>query len=245
MNLVIFGNHSVNSAINSSLIKIKKLILREEYSKDINFLEKIKRKKIDYKILKKNDFLKCNFDRKNQGIVALINDYEYHSLDKMIKDNFKDEKRKIFVILDSIEDPHNFGAILRSCAFFKVNGILIGEKNQCQMNSTVMKVSVGGFAYTKIYRTNNIRKAINEIKKNRIKIVSTVCYNNKMEDEIIKKTEKIIEKETFCLILGNENKGIDKEIIKKSDYCIEIPRRGEISSLNVSVSCGIILSKIK
>ena len=141
-------------------------------------------------------------------------------------------------MLDGVEDPHNFGAILRTAAAFKIDGVIIAKKNQVPVNSTVVKVSVGGIAFVPVCQVSSLADAINELKKKEYKIISAVC-----EPSAQKYSDFKFDFPT-CLIFGNEHTGIKSSLIKKSDYSLYIPMSNNITSLNVSVSCGIILASV-
>ena len=140
-------------------------------------------------------------------------------------------------MLDSIEDPHNFGAILRTCASLKIDGIIISQKNQVPVNNTVIKVSAGGIAYLPICQVNNLSEAIKELKKFNYQIISTICQE---KGENYQKKQF---NQATCLIFGNEHHGIKAKIISESDSAVFIPL-ANLDSLNVSVSCGIILAEV-
>jgi 23S rRNA (guanosine2251-2'-O)-methyltransferase len=235
---VAFGKNVVVNLIKSNFFVIKRIILRkEEYRNERNLISLIEEKKINYRILEKNDFNKYNVDKKSQGIIAFIKEYKYTPLKEML---FFAPKRKfpLLFVLDCIEDPHNLGAIVRTLAAFDVDGLIISKKNQVQVNSTVIKVSTGGVSYLPICQVDSINSALNEIKKKKFRLISTACNENaKIYDEIS------FEYPT-CVILGNEHDGIKKNLIKRSDSCVYIPMSNNMNSLNVSVSCGIICSRI-
>jgi 23S rRNA (guanosine2251-2'-O)-methyltransferase len=141
-------------------------------------------------------------------------------------------------MLDGIEDPHNFGAILRTAAALSIDGIIIANKNQVPVNNTVIKVSMGGVAYVPVCQVKNLGVAIEKLKDQKYKIVAAVC------DLKAKEYSQLKLDAPTCLILGNEHQGIRPNLIKKSDYKVYIPMSNNIASLNVSVSCGIILAKL-
>ncbi|CAI2161752.1 1313_t:CDS:2 [Funneliformis geosporum] len=211
------------------------VLLREEQQKDQELLRLLTTKQIPYQLLSKENFSRYSFDKKNQGIVAFIHSYNYVSLSSLLS---QPPQRKIplIVMLDSIEDPHNFGAILRTCAALKVDGIIIAKKNQVPVNSTVVKVSVGGVAYVPVCQVSNLGEVVNELRKKDYQIISAVCEPD----------SQAYGKFNFdfptCLIFGNEHEGIRKNLIKKSDFSLYIPMGNNMASLNVSVSCGIILA---
>jgi 23S rRNA (guanosine2251-2'-O)-methyltransferase len=235
MSFLAFGKNTVKNLLTSDFFEFKKIILRTEYSKDKDLLKTLEYKKIPFEILEKCDFDRYSFDKKNQGIVAFIKRYDYSSLSQLLSKK-PNNKFPILVILDSIEDPHNFGAILRTLAAFDIDGIIISKKNQVPVNNTVIKVSVGGAAHVPVCHSDNLLEIINELKKNNYQIVSTVC------DEDSETYNQIDFNGPTCLVFGNEHEGIRSRIIKASDRKIYIPMKNDINSLNVSVSCGIICS---
>lgn len=237
MIFLVFGKHTINNLLKSKNFNFKKILIREEYKKDKRLIEEIKEKNINFELISKENFSRYNFDKKNQGIVGFVEKYHYTNFDKLLSSKPK-KKFSLIVILDGIEDPQNFGSILRTCAAFEVDGLIIDKKNQVPVNSTVIKVSLGGIAYVPITQVDNLIKTIEELKKRNYFIISSIC-NSEAKDY-----NKLNFNSDICLILGNENKGIREKIIKISDELINIRIKKEVSSINVSVSCGIILSKI-
>jgi 23S rRNA (guanosine2251-2'-O)-methyltransferase len=238
MTFLAFGNHTVRSLLNSPYFQLKKvLLLEDKYKSDKELFKLVEKKNIPYQLLNKNDFSRYSFDKKNQGIVAFIREYNYISLPSLLKQR-PNHRFPLLIMLDCLEDPHNFGAILRTGAALKIDGIIISTKNQVPVNSTVIKVSMGGISYIPVCQVSNLLIAINELKKANYQIISTVCHS---EAQDYKKLEL---KTPTCLVFGNEHQGIKQKIIQKSDQSVYIPMSSQIGSLNVSVSCGIILAQI-
>jgi len=237
MTFIAFGNHTVRSLLNSPYFTLKKIILRDEHKKDEGLLQLLEQKKVPYQLLNREQFSRYGFDKKSQGIVAFIDSYDYVSLDDLLSCQLQREF-PLIVILDSIEDPHNFGAILRTCAALNIDGVIIAKKNQVPVNSTVIKVSMGGIAYVPVCQANNLGEAISQLKKQGYKIISTICQPGTQE------YSEFNFNFPTCLIFGNEHEGIRPSLVKKSDYSLYIPMNNNVSSLNVSVSCGIILAHI-
>ena len=139
-------------------------------------------------------------------------------------------------MLDHITDPHNFGAIIRTCEAAGVDAIIIPKDRSVEVNSTVMKTSVGTLDKIKICMVNNLNETIKKLKNNGIWIVGT--------DMIGTDYKKIDANMPICLIIGNEGDGISKLVKENCDYMATIPMKGEVNSLNASVAAGIIIFEI-
>ena len=161
----------------------------------------------------------------HQGVVIEVHDYEYYTMND-IDSNF-------VVILDHLEDPHNFGAIIRTCECVGATNIIIPKDRSVSVNETVVKVSVGAIEHVKIIMVSNLVNAINKLKEMNYFIYAAdmdgLDYRN------ISYTEK------KALIIGNEGSGISKIVKDNSDVIVSIPMKGTINSLNASTSAGILL----
>ena len=170
----------------------------------------------------------------HQGIIMEVDDVITYPLE--IIDNIKEEN-PLIVMLDHLEDPHNFGAIIRTCEALGVSAIIIPNDRSVNINATVVKTSAGAINNIKIIRVPNLSVAINKLKAKNYWIVgttmdgsdyTTIDYNMKT-----------------CLIIGNEGKGMSDTIKKNCDYIVTIPMIGKINSLNASVSCAILVAHIQ
>lgn len=171
----------------------------------------------------------------HQGIVLEIDDIPTISLDTLL-DQLKTKKLPLLVMLDHLEDPHNFGAIIRTAEALGVDGIIIPNDRSVGINSTVVKTSAGAISYTKIVRVPNLATTIEKLKKNNFWIVGTDMQGQEYT--------KLDYQLPICLVIGNEGHGMSNIIKKNCDFIATIPMQGQINSLNASVSCGIILSRI-
>ena len=171
----------------------------------------------------------------HQGIILEIDDIKTYDLNSFLETTKNIENSKI-VLLDHLEDPHNFGAIIRTCEALGINGIIIPNDRSVNINSTVVKTSVGAIEYTKIIRVSNLQVAIKKLKENNYWIIGTDMKGTDYRE--------IDYNMNTCLVIGNEGKGISNVIKNNCDYIVTIPMKGKINSLNASVSCGIILSRM-
>ena len=230
----IFGKNTLANALehNSSL----KYVFATSSFKDERIFSLLKKKKIPFKIVSNKEISSLVGDVNHQGIVGEVEDYKYISLEELIKKN-EDNPNSLFVILDGIEDPHNFGAILRSVDAFGANGVIIGANRQVGLNSTVAKVSTGAIEYVDTCMVVNLNQPIKTLKDNGYWIVAS--------DGEAKSDYRSIDYNTkIALIVGSEGFGVSKLILKNSDFIVKIPMVGHVNSLNASVACALFLAQI-
>ena len=162
----------------------------------------------------------------HQGIVIDIDDYNYYSLNDIDNESF-------IVMLDHLEDPHNLGAIIRTCECAGIKSIILPKDRSVRVNETVMKVSTGALERVKIILVNNMVTAMDKLKDK-----GYFIYAADM-DGADYRTIDYAEKKV--LVIGNEGKGISRLVSENSDVIISIPMKGELNSLNASVSAGILI----
>lgn len=170
----------------------------------------------------------------HQGVILQIPDFKYLNINDMINNM---PENPFIVILDHLEDPHNFGAIIRTCEASGVDYILIPKNRSVRVNSTVMKTSVGALDNVKIVEVTNINATIKTLKKLGIWIVGT-----DMENSI--SYNKIDYTVPVALIIGSEGFGISNLVSKNCDFIASIPMYGKINSLNASVAAGIMIYEV-
>jgi len=171
-----------------------------------------------------------------QGAAASKSEQKYYDLYEIINES-KKSAYPLLLILDSIQDTHNVGAILRSADCSGVDGIIITKNNSAPINETVVKTSAGASEHVKITLINNLAQTIDELKQKGFWIVGSYL-------EGAKDYTKVDYKVPIAVIVGNEEKGIRKLTADKCDHLVRIPMKGKIQSLNVSVATGILLFEI-
>lgn len=198
-----------------------------------------KQNNIPYKIEDKRYFLQFPKKLNHQNVVGDIvsNINEPLPLNKFLESNIKTQQ--LILVLDSIEDPFNFGAILRSAASFGIDAVIYKKNNQVQINDFVTKTSLGATHHLKLFRVPNLSNAINVLKQHKFWVYASVLTP---EASLLQETK--FDKRSV-LIVGNENKGVSPLLVKEADFKISIPMFGNMQSLNVSVATGIMLYQIK
>ena len=206
------------------LKNVRKVYLSNNF-KDQNIMQKIKENNLKYVFTDPKIMDKMALH--NQGVIVEINDYEYGVLDDI------DENDNFVLMLDHLEDPHNFGAIIRSCEARGIKNIIIPKDRSVIVNETVMKTSTGALANVNVIMVNNLVNAINSLKDK-----GFFVYAAEADGENYK-TVSYADKR--CLIIGSEGFGLSRLVRENSDVIISIPMKGHVNSLNASVSAGILL----
>ena len=152
----------------------------------------------------------------HQGVIAIVPPFEYCEIEDILE-NAKIKNEDPFVlILDGIEDPHNLGSIIRTAETAGVHGIIIPKRRAASVNSTVSKVSAGAVEHIKIARVTNISDAKN------------YYYDQDLKGPL-------------GIVIGNEGQGMSEKVKKNCDFLVKIPMKGKVTSLNASVSTGIVV----
>ncbi|QFP41833.1 23S rRNA (guanosine(2251)-2'-O)-methyltransferase RlmB [Borrelia miyamotoi] len=201
-------------------------------------------KKYNLKIIKINDLAKVIKTNNHRGFALKIIAPKSNNTKKQDKsleeylEEFEHKNNVFILILDGIEDPQNFGAILRTSEQFRIDLVITSHKRSVKDNSTILRTSSGASQYVNKLIVSNINNIIKQLKKNGFWI-----YASDIKGEAVNAIK--INNNKIVLIMGNEGKGIHKLIKENSDFLIKIPTRGKIDSLNVSVSTGILIFEIK
>lgn len=234
---LIIGRKPVLEALNSDEQVSQVFIL---FGQEGGIIEAIrvaaKKKGIKVNQVPYEKFRKITQSKIAQGVAASKSEQRYYDLYEIINESKKSEY-PLLLILDSIQDTHNVGAILRSADCGGVDGIIITKNNSAPINETVVKTSAGASEHVKITLINNLAQTIDELKQNGFWIVGSNLEGSK-------DYTKIDYKIPLAVIVGNEEKGIRKLTADKCDHLVRIPMKGKIQSLNVSVATGIILFEI-
>ena len=172
-----------------------------------------------------------------QGVIAMVPPYEYCEVEDILKEAKEKEEEPFLLILDGIEDPHNLGSIIRTAETSGVHGIIIPKRRAATVNSTVNKVSAGAVQYMKIARVTNLSDTIEWLKKEGLWICGTDVHTTTNYDE-----------QDFTgpigIVIGNEGNGMGQKVRKNCDFLVKIPMKGKVTSLNASVSTGIVLYEV-
>lgn len=225
--MYVYGKNAVKEYLKNNK-KIYKAFIWNEFS-DKNIISDIQKRDVSIKYLQKRQLDELAKGL-HQGVILEVPDYGYSRIKDIIAEN--DE---LIVILDHLEDPHNFGAIIRTCEAAGVKSIIIPKDRSVQVNETVIKVSTGAVNNIKICQVTNLVTAMKELKQHGFWFIGTDMDGTDYND--IDYSGKI------GIIIGSEGFGMSRLVKEECDFIASLPMYGSINSLNASVAAGIIIYK--
>ena len=233
----IYGRKPVLEAIKSDQ-QIEQINL--QYGSKGSIIQEIireaKRRKIKVSELGNERFKKLKGNERSQGVIAFISDLNYLALDELVYKHHG-EANTLLLLLDSIQDPQNLGAILRSAECTGCDGVVLTTNNSAPISETTIKTSAGAVNHLDICKVTNLNNAIDYLKSNGYWVTGTQLGGGKKYTEVDYSGK-------VAIVMGNEEKGIHRLVAEKCDNLVEIPMIGNIQSLNVSVATGVMLFEV-
>lgn len=220
----------MSEALRSDTVTVNSLMVEKGAANSIIALARDLGVKITY--VDKSVLDKESIAGKHQGYIADVTDFSYCDLDDIIRSS----EQPFVVILDGINDPHNFGSIIRTCECTGVDGIVIGKNRQVAVTDTVARCSAGAVSHVKIARVTNINNAIKQLQQ-----AGVWVYALDMDGDEITKTHL---NGAVALVVGNEGDGISRLTRDLCDGVISLKLKGKVNSLNASVACGVALYEV-
>jgi 23S rRNA (guanosine2251-2'-O)-methyltransferase len=232
----LYGIHSVLECLKSGTRPIDRIYFAQGITHRPlqELIDLAKENGVPYKFEPRSALDRKSEGMAHQGVVAVCSSRSLCDLDDLLD---TPARQTLFVVLDSIEDPRNLGAILRSCAAFNVQGVLVPKDHSAGLSPVVAKTAEGGLEHLKISRVTNLARSLEALKKAGFWVVGIESGQGQSLAEI-DLTGPV------ALVLGNEGKGIRRLVREHCDFLAEIPARGPIHSLNVSVAAGIALYEV-
>lgn len=234
-NAVVEGRNTVYEALRGPR-KVKLVYIDKSISKNIR-LKQIsnlaKDKSVRIKLVDRNFLNKIG--TQHQGVIAITSPYKYFSLSSLL--NEIRNKNPVIVLLDGIKDPQNFGAILRTCQSFSVDGVVIPDRRSAKVTSSVCRASSGACEHLRIAKVVNLNKTVEKLKEKGFWVIGT----SDRADISINQMEILC---PLAIAMGSEQKGIGRLLLSNCDLVVKIKTSGKIPSLNVSVATGIILHEV-
>ena len=229
------GRNSVLELLESDRDINKILIAKGERHGSINkIISLAKERKIVIAEVERKKLNEISETNNHQGVIAIVPPFNYVEVEDILEDAKSKNEDPFVVILDGIEDPHNLGSIIRTSETAGVHGVIIPKRRAASVNATVSKSSAGAVEHVKIARVNNINETIKYLKKEGLWICGTdgeannYYYNQDLKGPL-------------AIIIGSEGFGMSKLVKENCDFLVKIPMKGKITSLNASVSAGIVI----
>ncbi|NEZ46597.1 23S rRNA (guanosine(2251)-2'-O)-methyltransferase RlmB [Clostridium niameyense] len=235
---IIEGRNAVIEALKKNKTIEQIMITKGNISGSINLIISLaKEKKIVIKEVDKKKLDSISETGAHQGVIAFTTPYKYYSVEDILELAEKKQEDPFILILDEIEDPHNFGSILRTAEVLGVHGVIIPKRRNVGVTPTVYKTSAGAAEHIRISKVTNINQTIEYLKEKGIWVYGAdmdgkdYCFNVNFSGSL-------------ALVIGSEGKGISKLTKDKCDLLVKIPMLGNVTSLNASVAAGMLMYEI-
>ncbi|MFT7327994.1 MAG: 23S rRNA (guanosine2251-2'-O)-methyltransferase [Crocinitomicaceae bacterium] len=180
-------------------------------------------------------------DVNDQGVIALLKRAEYQEFDNWLE-TIDLEAMPCVIVLDHIEDTHNFGAILRTAAAVGVAGVIVGKDRQAPINGVVYKTSAGALTNVPVVRVSNINQSIKRLQENKF-WVSAIDIDDNAKKPLTIWDQKFDTPTAF--VMGGEGKGVSEKTREHADFIVSIPMSSDVESLNVSVAAAVVMYEWK
>jgi len=226
------GRNAVREALSSDTNIIKLMASNNSRDKTFSDIISLAKKKgvkiqfVDNKILDREG-------TNHQGLIAETSEFKYSTVDEILEVAKKKQQDNFILILDGVEDPHNFGSIIRVAECLGVDGIIISKNRACPVNDTVAKVSAGAIEHVKIAKVTNINTEIERLKEKNIWVYACELGGENLDEANLKGN--------IAIVMGSEGKGVSSLTRKLCDGVVTMEMHGKVNSLNVSVATGIVL----
>jgi 23S rRNA (guanosine2251-2'-O)-methyltransferase len=232
--LIIYGKQPVIEALRSTHPVNKIVLAREIEKRDAQKISSLaEKKKIDISYEKKANLQKICGPVLHQGVVAIIDDFNYLSEEQLV-DDITQSKNPFVLILDQIQDPHNLGAIIRTAEISGITSIILPEKGSASVTSTVAKTSAGAIFHCPLHRSGDLTAIMEKLRQERLTLIAMVPHQQETIYDINLK-------EPLAIVVGGEGQGVRKNIQRLCDKSVSIPGWGKVDTLNASVSTAVVI----
>ncbi len=228
--MLIYGKNTTKEAILAG--RAVYICYLDDKFKDRAILNLLDEYKIKIKRVSKEKLNELTKNGLHQGIVLEVEDYKIYTINDLL-----DKNPNEVLLLDRIEDPHNFGAIIRTAEAAGLKDIIIRKKGQTELSPLIGKSASGALEYVNIYEVSNLYQAVLKLKKDNYFIIGSSLDGDSL-DKMNGDFKKV-------LIIGNEGEGISNVLKRNSDVLVKIPMEGKTNSLNASVAAALLIYKIK
>ena len=229
----IYGRNTVKEAIKQH--RAQEVVI-QNHSRNDDIIALCSKNRIHYRMMERRQIDNLVGKVVHQGVIASVNDYDYTPLDDILK-KVPEDRHPCLLMLDGLEDPHNLGAILRTCDAIGVDGVIIGKKRSVGLNATVAKVSTGAIDHVPVAQVTNLTRTLDDLKKKGFWVVG--CEADHASDY-----RSIDYNMPVVLVIGSEGFGISRLVREHCDIQVFLPMVGHVNSLNASVAAAVLLYQV-
>lgn len=233
--MIVDGINVVRELLKAS-VKIEKVVAEDSDNLEIvALIDKARAMGVPVSILEKKIYDK-KFNFKNQGIVAYIPEFKYCEIDDIMLTAERRGEKPFIVILDGITDPHNLGAIIRTCECAGVHGVIIPSNRACEVTDTVYRTSAGAVIHMRVAMVTNITRTIKDLQKQGVWVYALEAGNKKLYNADF----------TYptALVVGSEGKGVSRLVMETVDEVLSLDMFGSVNSLNASNASAIAVYEV-
>jgi 23S rRNA (guanosine2251-2'-O)-methyltransferase len=234
---IIYGIRSVIEAINAGK-EIDKIMIKKGLSGELvqELFNLLKDNGINAQQVSADRFGQFG-SRNHQGVVAFISPVDFEPIEEVVTRLWEEGKYPFIIMLDSVTDVRNFGAIVRTAECAGAHAVVFPSKGSARIGSDAVKTSAGALHHMSICRVNSLKSTISFLKLSGIKVVAAT------EKAVTTYTQANL-KPPVCIIMGSEDTGISENALKMADELVSIPIFGKVNSLNVSVAAGLMMYEV-
>lgn len=232
--LYIYGRNAVSETLKSGRSIEKMFVDKPPYQGSLQMIvAKAKEMRIPIQVCDREKLNELAQDGHHQGVVVQCAATEYVDVEDILKKAEEKGEAPFLLICESIQDPHNLGAILRTAECVGVHGVVVSKHNAVGLTEAVAKTAAGALEYVPVAKVSSIAKLVEDLKKRGI---WTACAD--MDGQNIYETNL---KGPLALVIGGEHEGITRLVKERCDFVVSLPMKGKVTSLNASVAAGILM----
>ena len=235
--VVIYGIHSVSEALKSGARSFEYVgIARERHDQRVQrLIDDCRASGVQVRFLPREQLDRTANTNTHQGVIAVTSSKQYADVDTLLEQ--RHGEYSFLVVLDSVEDPHNLGALIRTADAAGADGVIIPERRAAGLTGTAVKASAGASEHLPIARVTNISRTLDELKERNVWTVGLDERGTQSYDEV--------DYNMHCaIVLGAEGKGMHSLVRGRCDFLVSIPMLGKVPSLNVSVAGGVVMYEV-
>jgi 23S rRNA (guanosine2251-2'-O)-methyltransferase len=230
---ILIGRNPVLEALKSGREITKLIVLKDAEGSIKKILGMARDRNIPVQSVERAVLDRAAYGGQHQGVIAHVSDFEYSDVSDILERAAEKNEPPFIIILDGIEDPHNLGAVIRTADAAGAHGVIIPKRRAAAVTATAEKAAAGAASYVPVARVTNISQTIEELKKAGVWIAAV-----DMDGTPYTKADFT---GAIAFVTGSEGSGISRLVKEKCDFCVSIPMKGGVNSLNASNAAAVLM----